>query len=411
MSEARPWLTLGAADRAHFEWTARAPVQKIVHALELARPGASRFVGGCVRDSLLGETPKDIDIATALTPEAVIGALHAAGLSAAPTGLDHGTVTGIADHVGVEITTLRADVATDGRRATVAYTEDWSVDAARRDFRLNAIYLAFDGKLFDPVGGVADAKAGRVRFIGEPADRICEDYLRILRFFRFSARFASGFDAEGLAACAAFARGMDILSAERVGDEFCRILAHPNAPLAVDAMAATGVLVEVWPNAADRKTFRRLKELDPSAAAPVGIAALFGAGDEGLDRRLRLSKANAARRKRALQSAEAAPSMSLKAARAHLYRAGVQSYRDGLLVCRARGAPGDWAMLASVPDRHAPPPFTVSGKHVVALGVAPGPDVAATAKDVEARWIAEDFPGEPRLQELLREAVARRGAV
>ena len=176
MTNAESTLTpLAECDALQFDWTRNAPVVKIVAALEAARPGSVRFVGGCVRDSLIGVTPKDIDIATTLTPQAVIDALHAASLKAAPTGVDHGTITGVADHVGVEITTLRADVSTDGRRATVAFTEDWATDARRRDFRLNAIYLTTDGKLFDPVGGVADAKARRVRFIGAPEDRIREE--------------------------------------------------------------------------------------------------------------------------------------------------------------------------------------------------------------------------------------------
>ena len=146
--------------------------------------------------------------------------LHKAKLGAAPTGIEHGTVTGIADHVGVEVTTLRADVSTDGRRATVAFTEDWATDASRRDFTINAIYLTTDKMLFDPVGGVADAEAGKVRFIGNAEDRIREDYLRILRFFRFSARFADGFDVPGLTACAFVERGnWQSLSAERIGDE------------------------------------------------------------------------------------------------------------------------------------------------------------------------------------------------
>jgi poly(A) polymerase len=400
-------VTLSAADRAQFSWVRRPPIMKITAALEARKPGASRFVGGCVRDSLLGEVPKDIDIATTLKPEEVIEALHAAGLSAAPTGLDHGTVTGIADHVGVEITTLRADVTTDGRRATVAYTDDWRIDAGRRDFRLNAVYLTFDGRVFDPVGGAADARAGRVRFIGAPPDRIREDYLRILRFFRVSARFARGFDAEGLAACAALADGMDILSAERIGDEFSRILALPGAPDAVDAMAAAGVLAKVWAESADRKTLRRLKALAPGAPAPVCLAALYRSG-EGLDRRLRLSNADAARRKKALAAAEGFAHASLKAARMLHYRLGPEAYADGLTLAEARGANVDFALLRSLPAQHAPPRFPFSGKHAVMLGVPPGPDVAAVLKETEARWIEEDFPSADRLQQLLEEAVRER---
>jgi len=393
----------------------RPPIQKVASALEAAEPGASRFVGGCVRDSVLGEAPKDIDIATTLTPDEVTAGLRAAGLSAAPTGLEHGTVTGVADHVGVEITTLRADVTTDGRRATVAFTKDWSVDARRRDFRLNAIYLTFDGRLFDPVGGAADARTGRVRFIGEPADRIREDYLRILRFFRFSARFSKGFDAEGLAACAALAEGMTILSAERVGGEFCRILAHANAALAIDAMAAAGVLSKVWPGSADRLTLRRLKELDRDAPAPLGLAALFGetaagAGPEvgGLDSVLRLSNAEAARRRKALAAATSVTGCGLKGARALLYKLGPEAFEDGLTLAEARGATADVAHLRGAMN-DPPPAFPISGRHAVALGVAPGPLVSEIVAEVEARWIDEDFPPAARAEVLLKEAVAARG--
>lgn len=403
--------SLTDAERAFFDWMRRAPIRKIADALDAADPGGSRFVGGCVRDSLLGSEPKDVDIATTLTPNEVIAALRAAGLTAAPTGLDHGTVTGVADHVGVEITTLRADVSTDGRRATVAFTKDWRVDAGRRDFRLNATYLTFDGRLFDPVGGAEDAKAGRVRFIGEAADRIREDYLRILRFFRFSARFARGFDAEGLAACAALADGMDILSAERIGGEFSRILAHANAALAIDAMAATGVLPRVWAAPADRQTLRRLKELDPDAPSPLGLAALFGgsavsAGEPAaIDRALRLSNADGARRRKALESAAAVPGLDFRGGRRLLYRMGIEAYDDGLKLAEARGVGADFGRLRGA-LAEAPPAFPVAGRHVVALGIPPGPLVSAVVEEVEARWIAEDFPPAARVQVLLEEAVA-----
>jgi poly(A) polymerase len=405
---------LSAEERVHFAWLRRPPVQKIAAALDAREPGGSRFVGGCVRDSLIGATPKDIDIATVLVPTEVIAALEGAGLSAAPTGLEHGTVTGIADHVGVEITTLRADVTTDGRRATVAFTRDWTIDAGRRDFRLNAIYLTFDGRLFDPVGGAEDARAGRVRFIGAAQDRIREDYLRILRFFRFSARFAQGFDAEGLGACAAEANGLSILSAERVGGELCRILDLPNAALAIDAMAASGVLDAVWPAPPDRTSLRRLKEAYPAAPAPLGLAALFGetgafSAGENLDRALRLSNADGARRKKALQAAAALAAADTKGARAALYRFGGQAFEDGLMIAAARGAAVDVDKMREIARTNAPPAFPFSGRHVVALGIAPGPEVDAILKATEARWITEDFPSTERLQKLLEEVVAHRG--
>lgn len=409
-AEGETFISLSGEDAPHFSWTRRLPVRKIVAALEAARPGGARFVGGCVRDSLIGIAPKDIDIATTLTPDAVIEALHAAGLKAAPTGLDHGTITGVADRFGIEITTLRADVSTDGRRAIVAFTEDWTVDARRRDFRLNAIYLTTDGKLFDPVGGLADARARRVRFIGEPADRIREDYLRILRFFRFSARFAGGFDAQGLAACAALRAGIGRLSAERVGDETMRILGLPRAPLAIDAMAASGVLGEVWPAPPDRETLRAMKALDPEATAPLGLAALWGEAGEGIDAALRLSNADAARRKRALRAAARLElSLSERAQREILYRLGPEAWRDGALIAAARAGGGEaWSRMCALPERWVAPVFPYTGKDVIAAGIARGPAVAQILSGVEEVWIAEDFPPAERLREILSEACARR---
>ncbi|MHA7873403.1 MAG: tRNA nucleotidyltransferase/poly(A) polymerase family protein, partial [Hyphococcus sp.] len=198
MSAQTTFVPLSSDQRVHFDWLDAPHLKKVMTALDSARQGASRYVGGCVRDSLFGERPKDFDIATMLKPEEVMHALSVAGLGAAPTGLDHGTITAIADHRGVEVTTLRADVSTDGRRAVVAFTEDWSVDASRRDFRINALYLTPDAKLFDPVGGLDDIAGRQVRFIGDAEQRIREDYLRILRFFRFSARFSGVFDQDGL---------------------------------------------------------------------------------------------------------------------------------------------------------------------------------------------------------------------
>ncbi len=405
MTEAPATLrALSPDEERFFGWTEEGAAKTVIAALEAAGAGAARFVGGCVRDSLLGETPKDFDIATTLPPAAVIAALKRAGLGAAPTGLDHGTVTGVADGVGVEITTLRADVSTDGRRATVEFTEDWALDARRRDFRLNAIYLTADKRLYDPAGGVADAKAGRVRFIGKAQDRIREDYLRILRFFRFSARFSAAFDAEGLAACAELKGGIAQLSAERVGDEFSKILALPRASLSVETMARTSIVSEVWRARPRLGVFAAMKALDPKAAAPLGLAALWGADGAGIDAALRLSNADAARRKRAVAGARLIkPDLGEKEARAVLYRLGPDQWRDALLLARAEHNAGDWAKLQGLADRWTPPRFPFTGKHAIAAGVKEGPAVAKTLKAVEDAWIAEDFPPQGRLEELLRE--------
>lgn len=403
--------------RRGFEWTNGAAIRKVVAALEAARPGGARFVGGCVRDSLLGEQPKDIDIATTLTPTETIAALKTAHLGAAPTGIDHGTITAIADHKGVEVTTLRADVSTDGRRATVAFTEDWDVDARRRDFTVNALYLTPSLDLFDPVGGVEDLKARRVRFIGAPEDRIREDYLRILRFFRFSARFAATFDEAGLAACARLKDGLRRLSAERVGDELTKLLALRAPQASLSAMEATGVLAEVWSAPPSIETLVRLKAIDPEAPAPLALAALYGAAGEGIDARLRLSNAQSTRRRLAARNASAIRrDLDEKAARALLYEMGADVWRDAALIAEATFLAASetpavrdeaFAALRSLPARWPPPVCPFNGKTALVLGVPEGPMVAAAIKAAEARWIAEDFPPYARAKVIFEEEAAR----
>jgi poly(A) polymerase len=396
--------------RPRFQWMGAEPVQKILRALTVKDAGAVRFVGGCVRDSLLGHAPKDIDLATTLTPPQVAASLRAAGLSAAPTGIDHGTVTAIADHFPIEVTTLRADVSTDGRRATVAFTTDWSTDARRRDFTLNALYLTPDLRLYDPVGGAYDLAAGRVRFIGAAEDRIREDFLRILRFFRFSARFASGFDPPGLSACAALKSGVRNLSAERVGDEFSKILALPSADRAVAAMIETGVLAEIWPAHPALPALERLKRLDPDAPAPLALAALWGAAGEGVDARLRHSAADAQRRRRAAERSQSIDaSLSDQAIRALVYRYGAESFLDALLVAEAR-SDADLGRIRTIASAFTPPRPPFSGRDALAGGVPEGPKIASVLAAAETRWIAEDFPPPPRAKAILAEEIARLNA-
>jgi poly(A) polymerase len=403
-----PLVPLEPGARAHFGWLRAAPIQKILSALTVRRPDSARFVGGCVRDSLLGLPPKDFDLATTLTPQEVIAALHAAGLKAAPTGIEHGTVTAVADHFPVEVTTLRADVTTDGRRATVAFTADWTIDAQRRDFTINALYLTPDLSLFDPAGGASDLARRRVRFIGAPEDRIREDYLRILRFFRFSARFADDFDAHGLAACGASRSGLAILSAERIGDEFMNILRLPAAARAFEAMAESGVLREVWPAPASIEALARLKTLAPDAPGPLGFAALWGEAGEGVDARLRLSSADSQRRRRAVERAPAiGAALTDQAIRALIYRFGAAGFQDALLVARARLSDLDaLARHAQLADAFAPTASPFSGHDVLAKGVPEGPKVAAVIAAAEARWIGEDFPPPPRARQILAEEIA-----
>ena len=247
-------------------------------------------VGGCVRNALLLRTVADVDMATDALPEQVIACAQAAGLRAVPTGIDHGTVTVVSGGIPHEVTTFRRDVETDGRHAVVAYTDDVAQDAARRDFTMNALYCTAAGAVIDPLGGLPDLQAGRVRFVGDPAQRIAEDHLRILRFFRFHADFAQdGIDAEGLAACAAAVDCIDALSRERVGAEMRKLLSVANPAPAVAAMAQAGILARVLPGA-DTRALAPLVHLELDAD-PNWLRRLSVMGGADAEHHLRLSRA------------------------------------------------------------------------------------------------------------------------
>ena len=367
-------------------------------ALEAAGgPACARFVGGCVRNSLMGQPVDDIDIATRLRPEDTMAALRAAGLKAVPTGVEHGTVTGVSGGRPYEITTLRRDVETDGRRAVVAFTDDWAEDAARRDFRLNALYADADGTVFDPTGGgLADAAAGRIVFVGEAETRIREDYLRILRFFRFYAWYGRGQpDAVGLAACGRLKDGMARLSAERVSRELLKLLAAPDPRPAVRAMAESGVLAQVLPEAQPLELFEVLCGLTGDAALrlsallpPEATTVVSAAG------RLRL--ANALRDRLAAMVADGqavAPGMDQAAARAAIYRLGRKAFEDRLVRAEASGG-GDGGSLRALAAGWTPSRMPVGGQDLARLGVTPGPDTGRILKAFEDGWIADDFPDE-----------------
>lgn len=375
-------------------------------ALEGAQANAARFVGGCVRDALLSEIPNDIDIATVLRPEQTISALEAAGLKAVPTGVAHGTVTAVAHGVGVEVTTLRSDVSTDGRRATVAFTGDWRADASRRDFTINALYLTADGRLFDPFDGVADLEGSTVRFIGEPTARIAEDYLRILRFFRFSARFADAFDGPGFNACKEKRDGLSILSAERIGMEISKILAHPRAGFALEGMAEAGVLKKVWPHPADLAALVALKKTRPNAHVSSALAALFGAGGEGEGAvaALRLPNAVETARRKILQDADTvANEYGRQDGRAALYKVGPESWADALALAQAQNKLSSHVViqLERLAENSTPPRFPISGDDILEAGVPSGPKVAETLGALKEAWIDAGFPDRDQTLRLL----------
>jgi poly(A) polymerase/tRNA nucleotidyltransferase (CCA-adding enzyme) len=343
----------------------------------------ARLVGGSVRDALAGREVADVDLATPRPPEAVIAALRAAGLKSAPTGLRHGTVTAIAGHRGFEVTTLRRDLETDGRHAVVAYTDDWREDAARRDFTINAMSMTQAGAVFDYFDGVADLRAGRVRFVGEAARRIAEDYLRILRFFRFHARYGGGAaDPAALAAIAAGVPGLVRLSAERVWSELKRILATPDPVASVSLMQRLGVLAVVLPEGAAPERLARLVAAGAPAEALLRLAALLTGEAAALAERLKLSTAERDRLL-ALRAGTAPPAAADDAA---LRRALADLPKDALLgrVWLAGGDAGLLARLAAMPR----PVFPLRGRDLTAAGVPAGPELGALLRGLRAWWMA-----------------------
>jgi poly(A) polymerase len=343
----------------------------------------ARVVGGAVRDRLAGLPVADIDLATALPPDAMTAALERAGLRAVPTGVDHGTVTALSAGRSFEITTLRRDVETDGRHAVVAFTDDWQADAARRDFTINAMSMARDGTVFDYFAGQADLAAGLVRFVGDPAARIAEDALRILRFFRFHARYGRGQpDPAALAAIRAGLTGLAILSAERVWSELRRILLAPDPSGAVALMADTGVLAAILPDGADPTALARLIAAGAPADPMLRFTALSTGGSDPVAGRLRLSTAE----RDLLTALRAAPPPAPNADDATLRRALADAPTD-VLIGRTWLAGRAWtalrARLAALPR----PVFPLEGRDVLALGLAEGPRVGELLRAVRQWWL------------------------
>jgi poly(A) polymerase/tRNA nucleotidyltransferase (CCA-adding enzyme) len=348
----------------------------------LAALPRARMVGGCVRDARLGRPVADVDLATPDAPEAVMAALREKGLKAVPTGLAHGTVTAVAAHRGFEVTTLRHDLATDGRHAVVAFTEDWRADAARRDFTINAMSMTADGAVFDYFGGLADLAAGRVRFVGDAATRIAEDYLRVLRFFRFYARYGRGApDAAALAAIRAGVPGLARLSAERVWSELKRILAGPEPAGTVALMRACGVLAAVLPEAGQATLLANVVAAGAPADPALRLAALIEGDGVAAAARLKLSGAEATHLV-ALRAAAAPPDMADDDA---LRRALADVPTPVLVGASWLAGRGDAlrARLAAMPV----PVFPLAGRDLAAAGVPAGPAMGGLLRELRAWWL------------------------
>ncbi len=448
----------GLAALKSADWLSSPATQDLFGAIEAAGFDA-RAVGGCVRNTLMGQRVADIDIATTALPDEVVKCANSAGFSCHPTGIEHGTVTVVSRGVAFEVTTLRRDVETMGRRAVVAFTTDWAEDAQRRDFTINALYCDRHGQLFDPLEGIGDLAAQRVVFIGDARERIREDFLRILRFFRFFAIYARGSaDEAGLSACVAERDGIELLSAERIREELLKILSARRALDAVRLMNETGILSRslVQPDdtarfdgAAGVAALTRLAEIErsvrrtPDAVLRLGVlffagrrkdpdgdgipvfSDAFGSGDgcqaSELARLLRLSNKDRDRLIGLLAATTIlTDGMAERAFRAGVYRMGKQAISDALLAREALGLPSPEAASGPMAEQRAEPlgealayiqgwpvpPMPFKGSDLAALGVAPGPQMGDILKQFENWWVEEDFPDDKVLLAARLRAIA-----
>jgi poly(A) polymerase len=400
-------------------WLGKGPLARLITVLD--RDGEeARVVGGAVRNALLDLPHGDIDVATTALPEEVIRRAEAAGFKPVPTGLAHGTVTVVAEGRPFEVTTLREDVETFGRHATVRFGRDWKRDAERRDFTMNAFSLSADGTVHDYVGGLPDLKARRVRFIGEAATRIAEDYLRILRFFRFHAIFGEGApDAAGLHAAILAREGLDQLSRERVRMEMVKLLVAPRAAATLAVMAESGILVAVLGGVPQLSAFVRMSEIEgamrlaPDPMRRLGALNVLIVEDaERLWQRLRLFNGE-----RAQLAAVAdgwwrvSAAMDEAAARTLIYRIGPEAFTQRALLAFARSqASADdpaWHALATLPQHWHAPTFPLKAADFIARGVEKGPALGKALASAEEAWIAAGFPAEARALERIVDAAIR----
>lgn len=408
-------------------WMIAPETVRVMEAL-LSNGGDARFVGGCVRDTLANRKVFDVDIATPLKPEEVMARLAAAKIDCVPTGLKHGTVTAIVDGTPFEITTLRVDVMTFGRHAQVRFTDDWHKDAARRDFTINAISCSIDGEVFDPFGGVEDLRLGRVAFVGNAEERIREDVLRILRFFRFYAHFGAAFDppappdAEALRACAVNAHLIPRLSGERIRQETLKILESDYCPRVWRIMLSQGIVTHFLPEATNIRALERLVVLElwqeSQLFALRRLSALLEVVPEGLRHivsALRLSNAEASMLAHmTLNIEKVSPRMDETALRRAAYRSGNDMTRNLLLLSAARER-GEalpdrpvFQALYTAATAFRRPRFPLIGDDVMKLGWTEGPDVGRILKEIEDWWVAEEFrPGRNECLARLRENFRR----
>ncbi len=368
----------------------REPGLQQIFAVIAAAGGEARVAGGAVRNALLKVPVADVDVAATLPPERIMEACRAAGLSVHPTGVEHGTVTVVAGHRPYEVTTLRHDVETDGRRARVAFHEDWASDAARRDFTMNALYCDARGKVYDFTAGYKDILRKRIRFVGNPSKRIEEDYLRILRFFRFHAQFGKGApDPAGLAACKRYAKGMGKLSAERLRQELMKLNVAPGAVATLKLMSRESILKHII---SYTEQWRVLGRLPPDSVLRLAVLA---AEPTTLKEKLRLSNQEAARIEGMLGAMPPSPASSPHEQRVALYRMGAETWRDAASLAWARSkAPLDdqgWKRLRRLPDRWPIPVMPISGKDLLEAGLSAGPEMGNILRRLEDHWISSDF--------------------
>ncbi len=418
-------MTSGRTERslAQAPWLTAGPLPRLLAALD--RDGEeARVVGGAVRNALLGMAIAEIDVATTALPDEVVTRVSAAGFKPVPTGIEHGTVTVVIDKHPFEVTTLRQDVETYGRHAKVAFGRDWRADAERRDFTINALSVTRNGAVYDYVGGLHDLGARRVRFIGDPHQRIAEDYLRILRFFRFHAAYGAGHpDPAGLKACIGGRDGLDQLSRERVRQELLKLLLAPHAAPTLTAMTDAGLLPRFLGGVPYLAGFENMAKVEAAAgmsANPVrrlsALAVWVAEDAERLWQKLRLTNSE---HERLTSMSEGwrriLPALGEQAARALLYRVKAEQFADHVLLAWARSPASAhdhaWHELATLPRRWTPPVFPLKAADFIARGVAKGPALGTAMTAAEQAWIAEGFPSDKAGLDAIANVAASRSDV